>query len=108
MDEGEGEGHVRPSLSSDRQDDVCASRDGLRTLLFGALLGVAVAGPATSRLGAEQEPRWGGAEVGVDLVLGLGRGRLDDVVRAAGGFGGYGRLPLPLDGGLACRAGRPA
>src|SRR5439155_16144871 len=104
MDEGEGEGHVRPSLSSDRQDDVCASRDGLRTLLFGALLGVAVAGPATSRLGAQQEPRWGGPEVGLNLVLGLGRGRVHDFVKAAGGFGGYGTLPIALHGGLALRA----
>ena len=76
----------------------------IRWLLFGALLGVAVAGPATSRLRAQQEQRWGGPEVGLNLALGLGRGRFQDFVKAAGGFGAYATVPIALQGGLALRA----
>ena len=76
----------------------------IRSLLFGALLGVAVAGPATSRLRAQQERRWGGPEVGLNLALGLGRGRFQDFVKAAGGFGAYATVPIALQGGLALRA----
>src|SRR5213078_2504139 len=78
--------------------------DGLRTLLVGAVLGVAVQGTATSRLEGQQERRWGGPEIGLNLTLGLGRGRFHDFVKAAGGFGAYGTLPIALRGGLALRA----
>src|SRR5438874_3003200 len=78
--------------------------DGLRTLLVGAVLSVAMQGTATSRLEGQQERRWGGPEVGLNLALGLGRGRFHDFVKAAGGFGGYGTLPIALHGGLALRA----
>src|SRR5436309_4357166 len=78
--------------------------NGLRTLLLGAVLGVAVQGTATSRLEGQQERRWGGPEIGLSLALGLGRGRFHDFVKAAGGFGAYGTLPIALRGGLALRA----
>src|SRR2546428_7030064 len=78
--------------------------NGLRTLLVGAVLSVAVQGTATSRLRAQQERRWGGPEVGLNLALGLGRGRFQDFVKAAGGFGAYGTVPIALQGGLALRA----
>src|SRR5213594_1972678 len=78
--------------------------NGLRTLLVGAVLGVAVQGTATSRLEGQQERRWGGPEIGLNLALGLGRGRFHDFVKAAGGFGAYGTLPIALRGGLALRA----
>src|SRR5436853_6186738 len=68
--------------------------NGLRTLLVGAVLSVAVQGTAT----------WGGTEIGLSLALGLGRGRFHDFVKAAGGFGAYGTLPIALRGGLALRA----
>src|SRR5436853_3130541 len=68
--------------------------NGLRTLLVGAVLSVAVQGTAT----------WGGPEIGLNLALGLGRGRFHDFVKAAGGFGAYGTLPIALGGGLALRA----
>src|SRR2546429_1278090 len=77
---------------------------GLRTLLVGAVLSVAMQGTATSRLEGQQERRWGGPEIGLNLALGLGRGRFHDFVKAAGGFGGYGTLPIALRGGLALRA----
>src|SRR5437667_7268877 len=76
--------------------------NGLRTLLLGAVLGVAVQGTATSRLEGQQERRWGGPEIGLNLAL--GRGRFHDFVKAAGGFGAYGTLPIALRGGLALRA----
>ena len=76
----------------------------IRWPLFAALVGGAVVGPATSRLGAQQERRWGRPELGLNLALGLGRGRFSDFVKAAGGFGGYATLPIALDGGLALRA----
>src|SRR2546429_1132648 len=77
---------------------------GLRTLLVGAVLSVAMQGTATSRLEGQQERRWGGPEIGLNLALGLGRGRFHDFVKAAGGFGAYGTLPIALRGGLALRA----
>src|SRR5438105_12706455 len=77
--------------------------NGLRTLLVGAVLSVAVQGTATSRLEGQQERRWGGPEIGLNLALGLGRGRFHDFVKAAGGFGAYGTLPIALRGGLARR-----
>ena len=40
----------------------------------------------------------------MNLALGLGRGRFHDFVKAAGGFGAYGTLPIALRGGLALRA----
>src|SRR5437879_7080614 len=78
--------------------------NGLRTPLVGAVLSVAVQGTATSRLEGQQERRWGGPEIGLNLALGLGRGRFHDFVKAAGGFGAYGTLPIALQGGLALRA----
>src|SRR3989449_8712152 len=78
--------------------------NGLRTLLVGAVLSVAMQGTATSRLEGQQERRWGGPEIGLNLALGLGRGRFHDFVKAAGGFGAYGTLPIALRGGLALRA----
>src|SRR5207247_3041186 len=78
--------------------------NGLRTLLVGAVLSVAVQGTVTSRLEGQQERRWGGPEIGLNLALGLGRGRFHDFVKAAGGFGAYGTLPIALRGGLALRA----
>src|SRR5438552_9510294 len=73
-----------------------------KTRKVGAVLGVAVEGTATSRLEGQQERRWGGAEIGLNLAL--GRGRFHDFVKAAGGFGAYGTLPIALRGGLALRA----
>src|SRR5438046_7432221 len=73
--------------------------NGLRTLLVGAVLSVAMQGTATSRLEGQQERRWGGPEIGLNLALGLGRGRFHDFVKAAGGFGAYGTLPIALRGG---------
>src|SRR5207249_6794964 len=78
--------------------------NGLRTLLVGAVLSVAMQGTATSRLEGQQERRWGGPEIGLNLALGLGRGRFHDFVKAAGGFGAYGTLPIALRGGLAARS----
>src|SRR2546429_5450411 len=78
--------------------------NGLRTLLVGAVLSVAMQGIATSRLEGQQERRWSGPEIGLNLALGLGRGRFHDFVKAAGGFGAYGTLPIALRGGLALRA----
>src|SRR2546427_12513962 len=77
--------------------------NGLRTLLVGAVLSVAMQGTATSRLEGQQERRWGGPEIGLNLALGLGRGRFNDFVKAAGGFGAYGTLPIALRGGVAFR-----
>ena len=104
---------MRPVLSSDRHVDgdpafeprvAVRAFDGLRTLLVGAVLSVAMQGTATSRLEGQQERRWGGPEIGLNLALGLGRGRFHDFVKAAGGFGAYGTLPIALRGGLALRA----
>src|SRR3989475_11387896 len=78
--------------------------NGLRTLLVGRVLGVAMQRTPTSRLEGQQERRWGGPEIGLNLALGLGRGRFHDFVKAAGGFGAYGTLPIALRGGLALRA----
>src|SRR5256885_12846659 len=78
--------------------------NGLRTLLGGGVLSVAMQGAATSRLEGQQERRWGGPEIGLNLALGLGRGRFQDFVKAAGGFGAYGTVPIALQGGLALRA----
>src|SRR5437879_6684213 len=78
--------------------------NGLLTLLVGAVLSVAVQGTATSRLEGQQERRWGGPEIGLNLALGLGRGRFHDLVKAAGGFGAYATVPIALQGGLALRA----
>src|SRR5207249_1533438 len=72
-----------------------------KTRKVGAVLGVAVQGTATSRLEGQQEQRWGGPEIGLNLAL--GRGRFHDFVTAAGGFGAYGTLPIDLHGGLGVR-----
>src|SRR3989440_9419145 len=78
--------------------------NGLPALIVGAVVSVAVQVTATSRLEGQQERRWGGPEIGLNLALGLGRGRFHDFVKAAGGFGAYGTLPIALRGGLALRA----
>lgn len=97
---------MRPGLRSARHEDgdpASEPRVAVRALV-GVLLGVALAGTAPSGLEAQQGGRWGGPDVGLNLQLGLGRGRFHDFVKAAGGFGGYGTLPIALHGGLALRA----
>src|SRR5437667_12147401 len=77
--------------------------NGLRTLLVGAVLSVAMQGTATSRLEGQQERRWGGPEIRLNLALGLGRGRVQAFVKGAGGFGADGTVATALRGGLAFR-----
>src|SRR5947208_7243000 len=75
-----------------------------RTLSSGALLGLLAMRPATPQSGSHQPPRWERPQLGLNLALGLGRGRFQQFVQAAGGFGVYGAFPIALHGGLALRA----
>src|SRR3989442_1095754 len=75
-----------------------------RTLSSGAVLSLLVLRPAASQSGSHEPRRWDGPEIGVNLALGLGRGQFQQFVKAAGGFGGYGALPIALHGGLKVRA----
>ena len=75
-----------------------------RTLSSGALLGLLAMRPAAPQSGSHQPPRWERPQLGLNLALGLGRGRFQQFVQAAGGFGVYGAVPIALHGGLALRA----
>src|SRR5256885_13091453 len=63
--------------------------------------------PATPQSGTPEAQRWDRPEIGVNLALGLGRGQFHQFVKAAGGFGGDGAVPIALDGGVGVRAGPP-
>ena len=75
-----------------------------RTLSSGALLGLLAMRPAAPQSGSHQPPRWERPQLGLNLALGLGRGRFQQFVQAAGGFGLYGAVPIALRGGVALRA----
>src|SRR5438477_10330030 len=75
-----------------------------RTLSSGALIGLLAMRPAAPQSGSHQPPRWERPQLGLNLALGLGRGRFQQFVQAAGGFGLYGAVPIALRGGVALRA----
>ena len=75
-----------------------------RTLSSGALLGLLAMRPAAPQSGSHEPRRWDRPEVGLNLALGLGRGRFRQFVEAAGGIGGYGALPIALHGSVSLRA----
>src|SRR2546426_7673138 len=75
-----------------------------RTLSSGAVLSLLAMRPATPQSGTPEAQRWDRPEIGVNLALGLGRGQFHQFVKAAGGFGGDGAVPVPLHGGVGRRA----
>src|SRR2546426_12796543 len=75
-----------------------------RTLSSGAVLSLLAMRPATPQSGTAEAQRWDRPEIRVNLALGLGRGQFHQFVKAAGGFGGYGAVPIALHGGVALRA----
>lgn len=74
-----------------------------RTLLAGGLLSLAATARLLAQGDAELARRWDKPSLGLYAQLGLGRGRFEDFVKNAVGFGGYVTLPTAR-GALALRA----
>jgi len=73
-------------------------------LSSGALVSLLVVRPAASQSESRESRRWDGPEIGFNLALAFGRGQFQQFVKAAGGVGGYGALPIAMHGGLKLRA----